>query len=167
MNFLILRNYFYVAICYDASKCRDVIHSQADFIFSSTTNHYIRNIEELFMNVARYLKNGGECIFSIIHPLYSAMYPIEHGDKFPNDEEWTIRYLDKSARAYIQPWLEYNDDYENHLSKSYHHTFSDYINAIIDAPASLLKRFVSRWLPKNGKQCSRIDMRALWRHPFI
>lgn len=120
-------------ICYDASKCRDVIHSQADFIFSSTTSHYIRNIEELFMNVARSLKNGGECIFSIIHPLYSAMYPIEHGDKFPNDEEWTIRYLDKSARAYIQPWLEYNDDYENHLSKSYHHTFSDYINAIIDA----------------------------------
>ena len=41
--------------------------------------------------------------------------------------------MDKSVRAYIQPWLEYNDDYEDHLSISYHHTFSDYINAIIDA----------------------------------
>lgn len=33
-------------------------------------------------------------------------------------------------RAYIQPWIEYNDAFENHLSKSYHHTFADYVNAI-------------------------------------
>jgi len=120
-------------ICYDASKCKEVIRMPVDFIFSSTTSHYIKNIGELFKNVAASLKNGGECVFSIIHPLYSAMYPIEHGDTFPDDEEWKVRYLDKSVRAYIQPWLEYNDDYEDHLSISYHHTFSDYINAIIDA----------------------------------
>lgn len=120
-------------IAYDASKCADVIDSPVDFIFSSTMSHYIMNIKELFKNVAESLKTGGECIFSIIHPLYSAMYPVEHGNTFPSDDEWTIRYLDKSTRAYIQPWLEYNDDYENHLSKSYHHTFGDYINAIIES----------------------------------
>lgn len=126
-------------VAYDASKCADVINAPVDFVFSSTTSHYIENINELFENVAKSLKTGGECIFSIIHPLYSAMYPIEHGDTFPNDEEWTVRYLDKSIRAYIQPWLEYNDDFENHLSKSYHHTFGDYINAIIEAGFTIEK----------------------------
>lgn len=120
-------------ITYDAAKCMDVINSPADFIFSSTMSHYVENIEELFENVSGSLKKGGESIFSIIHPLYSAMYPVQHGDTFPADEDWTVRNLDNSIRSYIQPWLEYNDDYENHLSRSYHHTFSDYINAIIDS----------------------------------
>ncbi len=97
-----------------------------DFIFSSTTSHYIEDLEHLFSNVSR-------ACFSVIHPIYSAMYPIEHGDIFPKDEEWAVRYLDRSVRAYIQPWIEYNEAFENHLSKSYRHTFADYVNAIIGA----------------------------------
>ena len=120
-------------VSYDAAKCTEVISEPVDFIFSSTTSHYIEDLSVLFENVSKSLKPGGECIFSVIHPVYSAMYPVEHGDSFPEDDEWTVRYLDKSMRAYIQPWLEYNDDYENHLSRSYHHTFSDYINAITKA----------------------------------
>lgn len=53
--------------------------------------------------------------------------------EFPSDDEWVVRYLDKSTRAYIQPWIEYNDDIPNYLSMSYHHTVSDYFNAIIEA----------------------------------
>ncbi len=106
-------------VLHDATTCKDVIKEPVDFIFSSTTSHYIENLAQLFENVSASLKSGGECIFSIIHPVYSAMYPIEHTDEsYPSDEEWTVRYLDKSMRAYIQPWLEYNDNYENHLSKS-------------------------------------------------
>ncbi len=104
-----------------------------DFIFSSTTSHYIEDLELMFENVSRSLKEEGESVFSVIHPVYSAMYPIAHGDIFPKDEEWTVRYLDRSTRAYIQPWIEYNEALENHLSKSYHHTFSDYVNAITGA----------------------------------
>ena len=126
-------------ISYDVTNCADVIEEPVDFIFSSTTSHYIENLKQLFDNVAKSLKTGGECIFSIIHPVYSANYPIEHGDSFPEDDEWTVRYLDKSMRAYIQPWIEYNDDYENHLSRSYHHTFADYINAIVGAEMTIEK----------------------------
>jgi len=32
---------------------------------------------------------------------------------FPKDEDWTIRYLDKRLRGYIQPWIEYNDKIKN------------------------------------------------------
>lgn len=42
-----------------------------------------------------------------------------------------VRYLDRRRRAYIQPWIEYNEDFENRLSRSFHHTFGDYINAIL------------------------------------
>lgn len=120
-------------VSYDAARCADVIEKPVDLIFSSTTSHYIEDLDQLFSNVARSLKEGGESVFSVIHPIYSAMYPIEHGDAFPEDEDWTVRYLDRSMRAYVQPWIEYNEAFEDHLSKSYHHTFADYINAMIGA----------------------------------
>lgn len=115
----------------DAAKAFDYVNAEFDFVFSSTTTHYIENLEMLFGNIYKCLKVGGTCILSVIHPVYSAMYPIEHGKEFPTDEEWNVRYLDKRKRAYIQPWIEYNDDFENQLSTSYHHTFGDYLNAII------------------------------------
>ncbi|MDD3410750.1 MAG: hypothetical protein PHY12_08050, partial [Eubacteriales bacterium] len=41
------------------------------------------------------------------------------------------RYLDRRPRAYMQPWIEYNDDVPNELSCSYHFTFSDYLTAAL------------------------------------
>ena len=105
--------------------------------FSSTTTHYIPDLESLLRNIGQCLKSGGTCILSVIHPVYSAMYPIQHGDRFPDDEEWVVRYLDKRNRAYIQPWIEYNDQFENRLSTSFHYTFADYVNAIVKAGLSI------------------------------
>lgn len=117
----------------DASKLASYFDETFDIVFSSTTTHYLSNLDELFENISRVLKVDGTCILSIIHPIYSAIYPIEHGDKFPSDDEWTVRYLDKRKRAYVQPWIEYNDNFENQLSRSYHYIVSDYINAIMKA----------------------------------
>lgn len=39
----------------------------------------------------------------------------------------------------MQPWIEYNDTINNYLSSSYHHTFSDYFNAIIKAGFHILQ----------------------------
>lgn len=115
----------------DASKLANFSDKTFDLVFSSTTTHYIANLDDLFENIKRVLKGNGTCVLSIIHPVYSALYPIEHGDMFPSDDEWVVRYLDKRKRAYIQPWIEYNDSFENQLSRSYHHTMGDYINAIL------------------------------------
>jgi len=117
----------------DAGKLVSYFDETFDLVFSSTTTHYLTNLKELFENIQQVLKEGGTCVLSIIHPVYSALYPVEHGDTFPSDDEWTVRYLDKSRRAYIQPWIEYNDNFENQLSRSYHYTMSDYINAILQA----------------------------------
>lgn len=117
----------------DANKLASYFDDTFDLVFSSTTTHYLTNLDELFENIRRVLKKDGTCVLSIIHPVYSALYPVEHGDTFPSDEEWTVRYLDQRKRAYVQPWIEYNDNFENQLSRSYHYTFSDYINTIIKA----------------------------------
>ncbi|WP_455716005.1 methyltransferase domain-containing protein [Anaerosporobacter sp.] len=121
----------------DASDIQNNIDRKFDFIFSSTTTHYIKNLDTLFKGISNSLEDNGCCILSVIHPVYTSMYPIQNGDIFPQDEDWNVRYLDKSKRSYIQPWIEYNDDYENHLSISYHHLFSDYVNAIISAGLNL------------------------------
>jgi len=86
-----------------------------------------------------------------MHPVYTAQYPADKNGEFPSDDEWVVRYLDKSKRAYIQPWIEYNDDIENFLSTSYHHTVSDYFNAIIDA-GFRIERVEEPYPPEDWKQ---------------
>lgn len=114
----------------DAARADAYVQGAFDLIFSSTTSHYIRDLNGLFRSLERCMADGGCMVFSIIHPVYSAMYPVEHGERFPEDEAWQIRYLDRRDRAYIQPWIEYNDHYENRLSRSCHHTLGDYFAAI-------------------------------------
>lgn len=121
----------------DAANAFPYVQEPFDLVFSSTTTHYIPDLEALMRSIGQCLKSGGTCILSVIHPVYSAMYPIQHGDQFPDDEEWVVRYLDKRKRAYIQPWIEYNDQYENRLSTSYHYTFADYVNAIVKSGLSI------------------------------
>lgn len=105
-----------------------------DLIFSSTLTHYIERLDAFFVHVAEMLTEGGVCVLSVMHPVYAAQYPVRHEDgAFPEDEEWSVRYLDRRERAYIQPWIEYNDDIPDFLSESYHHTFGDYVNAATDA----------------------------------
>lgn len=115
----------------DISNFNTYIKETYDFIFSSTTFHYISDLESIFRNIFDSLDENGVCIISVMHPLYTAQYPIDKQGEYPRDEDWKVRYLDKSYRTYIQPWVEYNDSIENYLSSSYHHSFSDYMNAII------------------------------------
>lgn len=123
----------------DISNSDIYINGKFDFIFSSTTLHYIRDIKGLFYNMFNGLEDTGVCIVSLMHPVYTAQYPVDKNGEFPSDDEWVVRYLDKSIRAYVQPWIEYNDSINNYLSMSYHHTVSDYFNAIINAGFTIEK----------------------------
>ncbi|MGM9597253.1 MAG: class I SAM-dependent methyltransferase [Eubacteriales bacterium] len=137
----------------DAANAAAYVQKQFDLVFSSTTTHYIPDLEALFRSIGKCLKSNGVCILSVIHPVYSAMYPIRHGERFPNDDEWVVRYLDKRQRAYIQPWIEYNDRFENRLSTSYHYTFGDYVNAIVKS-GLVIKEVEEPLPPEDWKQTS-------------
>lgn len=121
----------------DVQKLTEIPDDTYDLVFSSTTTHYLTDLSAFFKTIHKAMKQDGSCILSVIHPVYSAQYPIEHGDTFPTEEEWSVRYLDKRRRAYIQPWIEYNDDFENHLSRSYHYTMGDYLQAALEAGLKL------------------------------
>lgn len=116
----------------DIEKLSDFGGNSIDFIFSSTVLHYIKDLNSIMKEINSLLVAGGICILSVINPVYSACYPVAKDNAaFPEDEEWTLKYLDKSIRAYIQPWIEYTDGIDNFLSYSYHHTMCDYINSIV------------------------------------
>ena len=117
----------------DICDLKELQNNSYDFIFSSTTFHYLENLEGVFNNVSRLLKTDGKAIISTIHPIYTSQYPIANGEVFPSDCDWEVRYMDKRERSYIQPWIEFNSEIENYLSISYHHTISDYVNAIYNA----------------------------------
>lgn len=134
----------------DASRVDQSLKEDYDLIFSSTMTHYIKDLNEFFRSLSSSLSKDGVIVLSVIHPVYSAQYPIDQGERFPKDEEWIVRYLDRSERAYVQPWIEYNDKYENYLSRSYHHTIGDYFNAIIKA-GLILERVEEPIPPKNWK----------------
>lgn len=125
-----------------------------DFVFSSTTLHYIENLNVVMREIYKILAKEGTCILSVINPVYSACYPVIKEDgSFPKDEDWTIRYLDKSLRAYIQPWIEYNDKMKDSLSYSYHHTMADYINAIAKS-GLVIEELVEPLPPEEWKTCN-------------
>lgn len=135
----------------DISNFNKYIAGKYDFIFSSTTIHYINDLNGLFRNIYNALDEEGICIISMMHPIYTAQYPIDKNGEFPSDDEWIVRYLDKRNRAYIQPWIEYNESIENSLSSSYHYTFGDYINAIISAGLKI-ERVEEPYPPEKWKQ---------------
>ena len=135
----------------DISNLDLFINEKFDFIFSSTTFHYIKDIRGLFNKIYNALEDSGIFIVSLMHPVYTAQYPVDKNGEFPSDDEWVVRYLDKSKRAYIQPWIEYNDNIENFLSTSYHHTVSDYFNAITEAGFKI-DRVEEPYPPESWKQ---------------
>ncbi len=124
----------------DAGEIERIFPGESfDFVFSSTLTHFLSDLPGLFRQVHQLLRKGGGAVFSMIHPVYSAQYPVKDGERFPRDEEWKVRYLNQSTRAYVQPWIEYNPKIENFLTESYHHTFGDYINAITRAGFTISK----------------------------
>jgi len=127
------------AIFYKGDISRHFTDEKFDFVFSSTVSHFIVNLDDLFSNIHTMLHPGGLCVLSVMNPVYTAQYPTSNGETFPNDDDWTVRYLDKRQRSYVQPWIEYNDEIDDFLSFSYHHTFSDYVNSMIRCGFDILE----------------------------
>ena len=50
----------------DAGKLANYFDEPFDLVFSSTTTHYLTNLNELFENIKRVLKKDGTCVLSII-----------------------------------------------------------------------------------------------------
>lgn len=109
-----------------------VPEDQYDVVFSSTMCHYIFDLFPLFANIYDMLTYKGICIISVMNPMYSAQYPVKSGEKKSLDPGST-------ERGYILPLYGGDDELEELLNCGYHHTFSDYINAIIHNGLTILE----------------------------
>ena len=95
-----------------------------DIIMSSLAFHYIKDYESLIVNIAHWLKQGGEFVFSVEHPVFTAYgtqdwYYDESGNRlhFPVDNYF---YEGKRDAIFLG----------EHVTK-YHRTLTTYLNTLL------------------------------------
>lgn len=100
---------------------------QFDIVFSSSSMHYVENINDVFRQVMELLKSDGIFLLSVVHPFYTATYPLADYRNVDKYATFGLRYFNRQVRKYIPPWAKYCT--VNHCI-SYHHTLEDYFNAL-------------------------------------
>lgn len=130
--------------------------SQFDVIISSLAFHYIKSFEAICKKVYDCLKPGGSFVFSVEHPIFTSR----------NEQDWY--YDDKGNRLH---WAV--DNYQSEglrettfLTENvikYHHTFSTYINDLINA--GFIVRTVKEPIPSEEMLKSIPEMKDELRRP--
>lgn len=108
--------------------------AEFDLVFTSTALHYVENVSGVMREAARVMKPEAMLIASMLHPMSTACFPAigSEGDGIPDLCE--ARYFGEPLRAIRNPWLDYGEvSGEGRRILSYHHTASDYFNAIKSA----------------------------------
>jgi ubiquinone/menaquinone biosynthesis C-methylase UbiE len=101
----------------------------ADCVISSLAVHYVRDYPGLIGRVARWLRPGGQLVFSIEHPICTAMNPMTSWLAVGEETVWPVdHYADESARA--QEWL-------GSTVIKYHRRLATIISAILTAGLTL------------------------------
>jgi ubiquinone/menaquinone biosynthesis C-methylase UbiE len=76
----------------------------ADCVVSSLAVHYVRDYQGLIGRVTRWLRPGGQFVFSIEHPICTAMNPMTSWLTAGEATVWPVdHYAEETARA--QEWL--------------------------------------------------------------
>lgn len=110
----------------DLSICK----KQFDLVFSSTTMHYVKDIGAVFRQANGLLKKDGTFLLSVVHPFYTATYPLADYKNVDKYATFGLRYFSHNVRKYVPPWAKYCT--VNHCI-CYHHTVEDYFNALAEA----------------------------------
>ena len=132
--------------------------SQFDVVISSLAFHYIKSFEAICKKVYDSLKPGGSFVFSVEHPIFTSR----------NEQDWY--YDDKGNRLH---WAV--DNYQSEglrettfLTENvikYHHTFSTYINDLINA--GFIVRIVKEPIPSEEMLKSIPEMKDELRRPMF
>lgn len=98
-----------------------------DLVISSMTLHYIENLDLLFQKIYDGLKQGGQFLFSMEHPICTAA--LKPWEELNGEKYWLInRYSEESLRK--QDWFV--KDVEK-----YHHQLSTIVNGLLKAGFTL------------------------------
>ncbi|WP_042374990.1 class I SAM-dependent methyltransferase [Neobacillus jeddahensis] len=104
------------------------IADQFDIVTSRFAIHYVADIQTLFQNVHKTLKNNGKFVFSVQHPLTTSSYISKQtGDR---RENWIVDdYFLEGERK--EPWIE-------QIVVKYHRTIEHYFRVLTSAGFSVI-----------------------------
>lgn len=95
-----------------------------DIVFSSLAFHYVKDFEPLVLNIRKWLKSGGEFVFSAEHPVFTAY----------GTQDW---YYDKDGSILHFPVDNYyyegkrNAIFLGEKVLKYHRTLTTYLNTLL------------------------------------
>jgi len=113
--------------CFDIEGY-DYPKEKYDLIVSRLVLHYVENLEELFVKLHHCLREKGEFVFSIEHPIITSCYEAYHGKG--RRENWIVdNYFESGER--INHWIGKN-------VVKYHRTIEEYFQIIQNAEFEVL-----------------------------
>ncbi|HXN86809.1 MAG TPA: class I SAM-dependent methyltransferase [Candidatus Binataceae bacterium] len=132
--------------------------SSFDLIYSSLAFHYLENLQRLFSQMHRALVPGGNLIFSVEHPIFTAPAHPKWITDAAGHNTWPIdSYLDEGPRS--TDWIAKG------VIKQ-HRTIATYVNLLVSAGFSITH--LDEWGPSREQIASEpewADERA--RPPFL
>ncbi len=100
-----------------------------DLVVSSMCFHYVKDIEPVFKNVARTLKDNGHFIFSVEHPICTALLEGWCRSAEIGKKHWPVDDYKKEE-------IRFSHWFVDHVIK-YHRTIETYVNTLIDTGFSI------------------------------
>lgn len=126
-----------------------------DIVASRFALHYIEEIEKLFKDIHRTLKEGGKFVFSVQHPLTTSSFESKKsGDKRGS---WIVDdYFLEGERK--EPWI-------NKMVVKYHRTTEHYFTALTKAGFKITH--LKEGLPKRGQFSTAEEYERRKRIPVV
>lgn len=112
-----------------AAEAFEAEEDSLDLVVSSMCLHYVKEIEPVFKNVALSLKENGRFIFSVEHPVCTALLKGWCGGKDHPKQHWPVDDYKKETMR-VSRW------FVDGVIK-YHRTIESYVNGLIGAGFSL------------------------------
>lgn len=102
----------------------DFPENSFDVIISSLSLHYIKSLEDIFSKISKCISNGGEFVFSVEHPIFTAQGTQDwYYDDKGNILHWPVdQYFAEGVR---------NANFLGEEVIKYHRTLTTYLNSLI------------------------------------
>ena len=128
---------------FEVAAAEDLIAAEASFdlVVSSMCFHYIQNIKPVFEKISIALKDGGDFIFSVEHPICTSLLKGWCGTDDAPKKHWPVDNYKKET-------MRVSDWFVEGVIK-YHRTIETYVNELIDAGFSI-KRLLEPGPTKNA-----------------